>query len=85
VKFAAALGARVIETSSTDEKLQIAKQLGASDLINYSTPPDWAGEVLRLTDGRGADLVCDVAGSGTVEQTVRSLKQGGGRLAWLGS
>lgn len=76
-KYAAALGARVIATSSSDEKLLIAKQLGASELINYKTTPDWAGEVLRLTGGKGADLVCDVGGSGTLVQSVAALRQGG--------
>lgn len=76
-KYAAVLGARVIATSSTDEKLQIAKNLGASELINYKATPDWAGEVLRLTDGKGADLVCDVGGSGTLEPSVKALRQGG--------
>jgi NADPH:quinone reductase-like Zn-dependent oxidoreductase len=76
-KYAAALGARVIATSSTDEKLQIAKKLGASELINYKATPDWASEVLRLTGGKGADLVCDVGGSGTLEQSVMALRQGG--------
>lgn len=76
-QYAAALGARVIATSSTPEKLEIAKSLGATDLINYRTTPDWAAEVLRLTDGKGADLVCDVAGSGTLEGSVRALRQGG--------
>ncbi|KAH9224909.1 putative zinc-type alcohol dehydrogenase-like protein [Leptodontidium sp. 2 PMI_412] len=77
IQYAAALGARVIATSSTDEKLQVAKKLGASELINYKTIPDWADEVLRLTGGKGADLVCDVGGSGTLEQSVKALKQGG--------
>jgi NADPH:quinone reductase-like Zn-dependent oxidoreductase len=76
-KYAAALGARVIATSSTDENLQIAKKLGASELINYKTTPDWAEEVLRLTHGKGVDLVCDVGGSGTLEQSVKALRQGG--------
>lgn len=77
IQYAAALGAKVIATSSTDEKLQIAKALGASELINYRTTPDWAQEVLRLTDGKGADLVCDVAGWGTLEASIKALKQGG--------
>ena len=77
IQYAAALGARVIATSSTDEKLQMAKALGASELINYRTTPDWADEVLRLTDGKGADLVCDVAGWGTLEASVKAMKLGG--------
>ncbi|KAG4434652.1 hypothetical protein IFR05_009857 [Cadophora sp. M221] len=76
VQYAAVLGAKVIATSSTDEKLQIAKQLGASELINYKTTPNWGEEVLRLTGGKGADLVCDVGGSGTLEQSIKALRQG---------
>lgn len=71
------MGARVIATSSTTEKLKIAKQLGASDLINYKITPDWAAEVLRLTNGKGADLVADVGGSGTVVQSLTAMRQGG--------
>ncbi|OQV08726.1 hypothetical protein CLAIMM_12952 [Cladophialophora immunda] len=67
----------VIATSSNAEKLQTAKKLGASDLTNYQTTPDWADEVLCLTDGRGADLVCDVADPGTPEASVKALRQGG--------
>lgn len=67
----------MIATSSADGKLDIARKLGASELINYKTTPDWANEVLRLTDGKGADLVCDVGGSGTLEQSVKALRQGG--------
>ncbi|KAK9769999.1 putative Enoyl reductase (ER) domain-containing protein [Seiridium cardinale] len=77
IQYASALGARVIATSSSDEKLQIAKKLGASELINYKTTPNWADEVLRLTDGKGVDLVCDVGGSGTLAQSMKSLRQGG--------
>lgn len=67
----------MIATSSTAEKLQIAKNLGASELVNYRTSPDWAGEVIRLTGGRGADLVCDVAGWGTMEASIKATRQGG--------
>ena len=76
-QFAAALGVKVIATSSTDEKLEIAKRLGATEVINYKTTPDWADEVRKLTGGRGADLVCDVGGSGTLEASVKALRQGG--------
>jgi NADPH:quinone reductase-like Zn-dependent oxidoreductase len=71
------MGAKVFATSSTDEKLQIAKKLGASELINYKTTPAWADEILRLTNGKGVDLVADVGGSGTVEASVKALRQGG--------
>ncbi|CAG8979603.1 hypothetical protein HYALB_00012230 [Hymenoscyphus albidus] len=75
--FAAALGATVIATSSSDAKLQEAKQLGASELINYKTHPDWHTEVKRLTNGRGVDLVADMGGASTIEQSIACLRQGG--------
>jgi NADPH:quinone reductase-like Zn-dependent oxidoreductase len=75
--LASALGARVIGTSSSDEKLLQAKALGASDLINYRTTPNWAAEAIRLTEGKGIDLVVDVAGAGTIEQSVAAAKTGG--------
>jgi NADPH:quinone reductase-like Zn-dependent oxidoreductase len=71
------MGAKVISTSSTDEKLQKTKELGASEVINYKTTPDWADEVLRLTNGKGVDLVAEVGGSGTLEQSIKALRQGG--------
>lgn len=71
------MGATVLATSSTDAKLEAAKKLGATELINYNTNPDWEKEVLRLTKGRGVDLVSDVGGSSTVEQSIISLRQGG--------
>lgn len=77
LQYAAALGARVIATSSSDAKLKLARDLGASELINYRTTPNWADEVLRLTDGAGVDLVLEVGGAGTIEQSVKALRQGG--------
>jgi NADPH:quinone reductase-like Zn-dependent oxidoreductase len=46
-------------------------------LINYSTTPDWAAEVLNLTNQRGVDLVVDVAGAGTIQQSIAATKLGG--------
>ncbi|EHL02230.1 putative Zinc-type alcohol dehydrogenase-like protein [Glarea lozoyensis 74030] len=77
IQFASALGAHVIATSSSDEKLSQAKSLGASDIINYKTTPNWAEEVLRITDGKGVDLVIDVGGAGTIEQSIAATKLGG--------
>lgn len=67
----------MIATSSSDEKLQKAKELGATDLINYRADPDWAAEVLKLTNGKGADLIADVAGGASIEQSIRAVRQGG--------
>lgn len=77
LQFAVASGARVIVTSSSEDKLARAKALGARDGINYKTAPDWAQQVLRLTQGHGADLVVDVGGKATLKQSVDSLADGG--------
>ncbi|KAK3176668.1 hypothetical protein OEA41_007991 [Lepraria neglecta] len=77
IQLASAIGATVISTSSEDSKLEIAKKLGAIYIINYRTYEDWAAEVLRLTDGKGVDHVVEVGGMGTIEQSIRSTKQGG--------
>lgn len=57
--------------------MQIAKELGASDFINYKDTPDWATEVLRLTDGKGVALVNEVGGAGTIVESIKALQQGG--------
>jgi NADPH:quinone reductase-like Zn-dependent oxidoreductase len=77
VQFARALGADVILTSSSDDKLQIGAQLGATHLVNYRSTPDWENEVKRITDGRGADLVVDLGGPETLAQSVRATRMGG--------
>lgn len=77
MQLAAAAGATVIATSSSDEKLEIARSLGATHFINYKKTPEWGAEVLRITNGRGADHVVDVAGAGTIEQSLQATKQGG--------
>jgi NADPH:quinone reductase-like Zn-dependent oxidoreductase len=77
IQFAAALGARVIVTSSSDDKLARAKTLGAQDGINYKRDPQWSARVLQLTNGHGADLVVDVGGKETLEQSVDCLANQG--------
>ena len=77
LQFAAVAGARVIVTSSSDEKIARAKALGASDGINYVKTPDWDQEVLKLTRGRGADCVIEVGGVGTMNKSFQSLAFGG--------
>lgn len=67
----------MIATSSSDEKLEVTKLLGATHLINYRKIPNWSEEVLRITSGRGVDHVVNVAGSGTMEESLRSVRQGG--------
>ena len=72
-----AAGATVIATSSSDDKLAIAKQLGAHFTINYRETPNWSEEVMKITGGKGVDFVLDVAGAGTVEQSLSSTRLGG--------
>ena len=78
LQFAAAAGAGVIVTSSSDEKLARAKALGARDGINYKTTPEWSKRVLELTGGHGADLIVDVGGKNTLAQSSKCL-------AWYGT
>jgi NADPH:quinone reductase-like Zn-dependent oxidoreductase len=77
LQFARAAGARVIATSSSDDKLAKARSLGASDAINYTTTPDWDTQVMRLTGGRGADCVIEVGGVGTLERSINALARFG--------
>jgi NADPH:quinone reductase-like Zn-dependent oxidoreductase len=77
LQFGVMAGARVIITSSSDEKLARAKQLGAWATINYKTTPDWAKRTLELTNGEGADHVVEVGGAGTLEQSFKAARIGG--------
>lgn len=91
LQFAKLLGARVIITSSSDEKLERVKRLGVTDTINYRSNPEWDKKVLELTGGVGVDQVVEVGGAGTLERSFKSLKPGGlisaiGEVAgWHGS
>ncbi len=77
LQFAKAAGARVIATSSNDEKLARALALGASDGINYTRTPEWDREVMKVTSGRGVDCVVEVGGVGTLNRSFQSLAFGG--------
>ena len=77
LQLAHAAGARVIATSSSGEKLERARALGASDGINYRAVPEWQDVVRALTDGRGVDHVVEVGGPGTIERSVRATRHGG--------
>ena len=83
LQFALAAGARVIITSSSDEKLERARAMGAHETINYVETPDWANRVLELTGGRGADHVLEVGGPGTMEQSIEAVRVGG-HIAYVG-
>ncbi len=77
VQIAHAAGARVIVTSSSDEKLARVKALGASDGINYRTTPQWGARVLELTGRHGADVILEVGGKDTVAQSATALAEFG--------
>lgn len=77
LQFAKTLGARVLGTSSSDEKIARAAKLGLDAGVNYKKTPDWAKWVLEQTDGRGADLVVEVGGAGTFAQSLKAVRVGG--------
>jgi NADPH:quinone reductase-like Zn-dependent oxidoreductase len=83
LQFAKAAGARVIATSSSEAKLEKLKQLGADELINYRSTPDWGEQSKALTDGRGVDHVIEVGGPATLAQSMAACRLGG-HIALIG-
>jgi NADPH:quinone reductase-like Zn-dependent oxidoreductase len=83
VQFAAAMGARVILTSSSDEKLERARTYGATDVINRQRTPAWHQAVRDLTAGRGADHILEVAGGDNVQKSLEAVAVGG-RISLVG-
>lgn len=81
--IAKALGAKVAITSSSDDKLEKCRELGADFVVNYRTRPDWAAALLEQTNDRGADIVIDTAGLGEIEQTL-AFAAPNGRIALIG-
>ncbi len=77
LQIAKAHGATVIATSSSDQKLERARALGADHTINYRANPEWDAEVLKLTNKRGVDHVVEVGGSGTLARSLNAVRQGG--------
>ncbi|KAL5526199.1 hypothetical protein ACEPAG_7538 [Sanghuangporus baumii] len=70
-------GAEAIATTSSAEKAKMLKELGATHVINYKENPKWGEEVLKLTKGRGVDHVVEVAGTGTILQSLTAVKMSG--------
>ncbi|WP_047129046.1 zinc-dependent alcohol dehydrogenase family protein [Xanthomonas arboricola] len=83
LQFAKAMGATVIATSSSDEKLAKARALGADHVINYREHAEWSAQVLEITNGRGVDHVVEVGGPGTLAQSIRAARVGG-HIALIG-
>lgn len=77
IQFARMFGARVIATTSSDAKADKLRLLGAHEVINYTTHPEWDKEVMRLTGRRGADFVVEVGGPGTLACSLKSAAIGG--------
>jgi NADPH:quinone reductase-like Zn-dependent oxidoreductase len=77
LQFAKLHGARCILTSSSEEKLETAKKLGADETINYRANPAWDKVVMERTEGRGADIVVEVGGAGTFDKSLASVRMGG--------
>jgi NADPH:quinone reductase-like Zn-dependent oxidoreductase len=77
LQFAKLLGAKVIGTSSSEEKLRRAIALGLDAGCNYKERPDWSGWVSEMTGGRGADRIIEVGGAGTFGQSLRAARVGG--------
>ncbi len=77
LQFARAAGSRVIATSSSAEKLERLGALGAAGLIDYRADPQWARTVRGMTDQQGADLVVDIGGGATIDQSIRAVRRGG--------
>lgn len=76
-QFALMAGAEVILMSGSEEKLQLAKQLGINHLINYKKVPDWEKEVLNITDGLGVDHVVEVVGGDHINRSIEVVAMDG--------
>ncbi len=83
LQFARLHGARVIVTSSSNDKLRRALDLGASDGINYKTTPDWDQKTRELTGGAGVDHVVELGGAGTLGRSLKAVRTGG-RVSLIG-
>lgn len=83
LQLAKAMGATVIATSSSDDKLERARALGADHVINYKSTPEWGAAVRDLTKGRGVDHIVEVGGPGTLPQSIEAVTIGG-HIAMIG-
>ncbi|MBR7618592.1 NAD(P)-dependent alcohol dehydrogenase [Phenylobacterium sp. 20VBR1] len=83
LQIAKAFGCTVIATSSSDEKLERLKALGADHLINYKSEPAWGAAAAKLTGGRGVDHILEIGGSGTLPESINATRNGG-HIALIG-
>ncbi len=83
LQIAAAMGARVFATSSSDEKLARLREMGAAGVVNYRSDPNWGRTVAEMTGGRGVDHVVEVGGPATLTQSIDACRIGG-HMALIG-
>ena len=83
LQFAKAMGATAIVTSSSDNKLERARTMGADFTVNYKTDPDWGSTVRNWTGKRGVDHVLEIGGPGTLAQSITAARIGG-HIALIG-
>lgn len=83
MQFASMLGAQVIATSSRDDRLERLLEMGAASVINYRKEPAWGKLIRDMTGGRGVDLVVEVAGADSLQQSLQAVRIGG-RIILLG-
>lgn len=84
LQIAKAAGARVLATSSSDEKLRRLESMGAEQLVNYRTTPAWGRAIAKMTGGVGVDHIVEIGGSATLAQSLEALRVGG-NLALVGA
>jgi NADPH:quinone reductase-like Zn-dependent oxidoreductase len=77
LQFARLSGARVIATTGSENKIARLRELGAAEVINYKTTPNWEKRVMELTAGAGAGHILDVGGAGTLSHALQAIAQGG--------
>jgi NADPH:quinone reductase-like Zn-dependent oxidoreductase len=77
LQIAKSVGAKVVITSSNDEKLERARKLGADEVINYKKDTDWGKSAAKLSGNDGVDHVVEVGGAGTFPQSIRACRFGG--------
>ena len=83
LSFAQILGAKTIVISSSDEKLERVKGLGADETLNYKSTPDWGKAVKKMTGGRGVEHIVEVGGAETLKQSLKAIGLGG-HIALIG-
>lgn len=83
VQFAKLLGAQVTVLTSSDERMERVKALGADAVINYRAVPEWAKATRELTDGKGYDMIMELGGEKTLPQSLRCIRPGG-MIAMIG-